>query len=219
MRVLLLGVLLLFGCAPTERYVNPIAKNIDSVVMVMVPVIDGDVVKIVQGAGSFISERGHILTCAHLFRRQEIPTEAIVVTYFNTEYMAEVLHVDANRDLALIKIEEITKPLKIAYPGTLKVGQEVIALGHPFGFTWTATNGIISALNTDYIQYNALQTNTAVSPGNSGGPLLNLKGDIVGVNVGIFSPSKEVPIQVGLNFAVECGQIYEFLTKFRGLLE
>jgi S1-C subfamily serine protease len=174
----------------------------------------------VQGAGVFISPYGHVLTCAHIFKGQNPDAHDIeVVTYNDNSYDAEILSIDRRNDLALIKVHALTPNYaQVARPGNLKVGQKVIAIGHPYGFNWSVTEGIISQLNVDDLQYNMIQTDAAINPGNSGGPLLNEKGEIVGVNTKMVSFTVP-PTNTGLGFAVSNDQIWIFLTKFKGLLQ
>src|SRR5699024_275924 len=108
------------------------------------------------------------------------------------EYKAEVVGTDSRTDVALIKIDadDELKPLSIGDSTSLKKGQWVLAIGSPFGLDSTVTSGIVSAINRDtgdYLPF--IQTDVPVNPGNSGGPLINLDGEAVGVNSQIISRS------------------------------
>lgn len=140
------------------------------------------------GSGFIISEDGYILTNTHVVAG----ASDIYVTFTNgQEYEADVIGTDARTDVALIKIDaQNLKPLPIGTSSTLKKGQWVLAIGSPFGLESTVTSGIVSAINRDtgdYLPF--IQTDVAVNPGNSGGPLLNLNGEVVGINSQIVSRS------------------------------
>lgn len=129
----------------------------------------------------------------------------------------EVLHKEDGLDLALLQsnFDTPTPYARIADPRKLRVGQEVLAVGSPLGFTFSVSHGIVSALNRDDLGvYNMTQSDAFLNPGNSGGPLFNLKGDIIGINSRIVPP---VPANIftGLGFSVQSGQIVEFLTRVR----
>jgi S1-C subfamily serine protease len=209
--------LIILSCAPAERYIKLSNEALHKTVFISSVVRVKNKIMLRFGAGVFISKYGHILTCAHIL---DDHNDIVTVESYNMQvYPADILSVDTKRDLALLKIDAYTPWYsKTAYPGTLKVGQEVLTVGHPFNFNWTVTHGIISALNRDNFQYNLMQTNAAINPGNSGGPLFNLKGEVVGINVQIYSPVP-VPVNSGIGFAVEAGQIWEFLTKFKGVIK
>jgi serine protease Do len=121
----------------------------------------------------------------------------------NREYDAEVIGTDGRTDLALIKIDIEDAPhLTLGESEDLRVGEDVIAVGNPFGLGGTVTRGIVSALARDiqagpYVDF--IQTDAAINHGNSGGPLLNLDGEVIGVNSAIFSPNGG---SVGVGFAI-----------------
>jgi|TARA_R110000851_G_scaffold165169_2_gene309881 serine protease Do len=140
------------------------------------------------GSGFIISEDGYILTNTHVVAGA---SDIQVTLTDGQEYKAEVIGTDARTDVALIKIDaQDLKPLPIGTSTTLKKGQWVLAIGSPFGLESTVTSGIVSAINRDtgdYLPF--IQTDVAVNPGNSGGPLLNLAGEVVGINSQIVSRS------------------------------
>lgn len=140
------------------------------------------------GSGFFISADGHLLTNHHVISDA---TEIFVTLTDGREFKATVVGSDQRTDVALLKIDaKDMTTLPIGDPKTLKKGQWVLAIGSPFGLESTVTSGIISALGRetgDYLPF--IQTDVAVNPGNSGGPLLDLKGDVVGINAQIVSRS------------------------------
>lgn len=140
------------------------------------------------GSGFIISDDGYILTNNHVVDS----ADGIFVTMTDgKEYKAKVIGTDPRTDVALIKIEaDGLKPLPIGDSNTLKKGQWVLAIGSPFGLDSTVTSGIVSAINRetgDYLPF--IQTDVAVNPGNSGGPLIDLDGKVVGINSQIVSRS------------------------------
>lgn len=169
------------------------------------------------GSGVFISPNGHVLTCAHLFSDGEV--QSITVTDFGgTSYAAELLHTDPRRDLALCQINEFTPHYaNIVDPESLKIGQEVIAIGNPLSLDFSVTHGIISYLNRAYLApCKVTQSDAFINPGNSGGPLFNLKGELVGINSFIIPPVN-APLFTGCGFSVQAGQLIEYLNKFKDL--
>lgn len=140
------------------------------------------------GSGFIISDDGYILTNTHVVKGA---TEIFVTFPDKKEYKAKVIGVDNRTDVALIKIDaKGLKPLPIGDSSKLRKGQWVLAIGSPFGLESTVTAGIVSAINRDtgdYLPF--IQTDVAVNPGNSGGPLLNLNGEVVGINSQIVSQS------------------------------
>lgn len=140
------------------------------------------------GSGFIITDDGYILTNNHVVAN----ANGIFVTLTSgKEYKAEIIGTDSRTDIALIKIDaKGLKPLEIGDSTTLKKGQWVLAIGSPFGLDSTVTSGIVSAINRDtgdYLPF--IQTDVPVNPGNSGGPLINLDGEVVGVNSQIVSQS------------------------------
>jgi S1-C subfamily serine protease len=143
-----------------DRFVKPSEEGIRKTVVISVfGEIDGEPVR-VGGSGVFISKNGHILTCAHLFTNG--PVKTVLVERSNGDVQrAEGLAIDVFKDLALIKVtgDKDISVARIADPRSLKVGQEVIAIGSPLGLDFTVTTGIISALNRDFgLRYNVTQS-------------------------------------------------------------
>lgn len=173
----------------------------------------------ISGSGVFISPNGHILSCAHLFRHDYRVDYVLVHDAYGIEYGAEILSVDNKNDLSLLKVDaRIWNFAYLADPRTIKIGQEVVAIGAPLGFDGTVTHGIISSLTRDFGDgyYNLIQSDAAINPGNSGGPLFDLNGNLVGINV-LLVTNNLTPSFSGLGFSVNSGQILEFLTKYKGL--
>jgi len=172
----------------------------------------------VQGAGVYISENNHVLTCSHLFELLTI-SSVTVCDYDGSCYETEILFREPNLDLALLRTNSSgrSSPIRLADPRKTRVGQEVYAIGTPLGFPFSVSHGIISAMNRDQLGvYNMIQSDTFLNPGNSGGGLFNMDGELIGINSRIVPPVN-ASIFTGLGFSVDSGQIIEFLTRFRGL--
>jgi serine protease Do len=140
------------------------------------------------GSGFVIGADGFLLTNAHVvFGADEI----IVTMPDRRELKAKLIGADRRTDVALLKVEATgLTPLKIGDPNRLKVGEWVIAIGSPFGLDNTVTAGIVSAKNRETNELLPfIQTDVAVNPGNSGGPLINMRGEAVGINSQIFTTS------------------------------
>ena len=224
--IILANCLLFFtGCTRNERYVKAVNKGISATVTIDVNISKKDIENpqkrlfgTLRGSGIFITPNGHILSCAHLFTHKH-KTESIDVSLANGAiYSAILMNYDTQKDLSLLKIEEINTPyLFIAEENNIKVGQEVIAIGTPLGLDSSVTHGIISSLTRDiYFKYNLIQTDAAINLGNSGGPLINLNGEIVGINIFLMTPCV-FEANAGLGFSVNPSQILEFLSNYKGL--
>ena len=140
------------------------------------------------GSGFIISADGFVMTNAHVV----FGADEILVTFPDRrELKAKLIGADRRTDVAVLKVDTTgLTPLKIGDPNRLKVGEWVIAIGSPFGLDSTVTAGIVSAKNretTELLPF--IQTDVAVNPGNSGGPLINMRGEVVGVNSQIFTTS------------------------------
>lgn len=153
-----------------------------------------------NGSGFIVSPEGYILTNTHVVKDAD---EVTVTLTDRREFKAKVIGTDDRTDVALIKIEAAGLPaVRIGDPGKVKVGNWVAAIGSPFGLENTVTAGIVSAksrtLPSDaYVPF--IQTDVAVNPGNSGGPLFNLSGEVVGINSQIYSRTGGY---MGLSFAI-----------------
>ncbi len=152
------------------------------------------------GSGFIISSDGYLITNAHVVDGAD---EVSVKLTDKREFKAKVIGADKRTDVALLKIEAKDLPkVTIGDPEKLRVGEWVVAIGKPFGLESTMTAGIVSAKGRDLPQENLvpfIQTDVAVNPGNSGGPLFNLKGEVVGINSMIFSRTGGY---MGLSFAI-----------------
>ncbi len=155
-----------------------------------------------SGSGFIVTSDGYILTNAHVVADAD---QVIVKMNDRREYPAKVIGIDQATDVAVIKIDGKNLPtVRIGDPTKLKPGEWVLAIGSPFGFENSATAGIVSATsrslpngNSNYVPF--IQTDVAVNPGNSGGPLFNLQGEVVGINSQIFSRTGGY---MGLSFAI-----------------
>jgi len=153
-----------------------------------------------QGSGFIVSPDGIIMTNAHVVKDAK---EVTVKLTDRREYRAKVLGADAKTDIAVLKIDAKNLPtLALGNTKDLKVGEWVLAIGSPFGFESTVTAGVVSAKgrslpDDSYVPF--IQTDVAVNPGNSGGPLLNTRGEVVGINSQIYSRSGGYQ---GLSFAI-----------------
>ncbi len=161
----------------------------------------------VEGAGSgfIIDPRGYILTNNHVVQGAQ---SIEVVLGDKSRYAARFIGADPRNDVALIKIDPKGKKLAVLPLGessTLQVGQKVLAIGDPFGFQSTLTTGVVSALGrtvqtsqTTFIDQ-AIQTDAAINRGNSGGPLIDTRGNVIGINSAIYTPSGTT---AGIGFAI-----------------
>ncbi len=153
-----------------------------------------------EGSGFIVSADGYILTNAHVVADAD---EVTVRMTDRREYPAKVVGVDRRTDVAVIKIEGKQLPVvKLGDPSKLRPGEWVLAIGSPFTFENSVTAGIVSATGRampgeDLVPF--IQTDVAVNPGNSGGPLFNLNGEVVGINSQIYSRSGGY---MGLSFAI-----------------
>lgn len=153
-----------------------------------------------QGSGFIVSSDGVVLTNAHVVENAD---EVTVLLADKRELKAKVVGIDQATDVAVLKLSEKNLPtLKMGDANALKVGEWVIAIGSPFGFDHTVSAGVVSAKtrslpNGGYVPF--IQTDVALNPGNSGGPLLNLQGEVVGMNSQIYSRSGGY---MGLSFAI-----------------
>ncbi|MBO8430565.1 trypsin-like peptidase domain-containing protein [Spirochaetes bacterium] len=159
------------------------------------------------GTGCIVTSDGLILTGSHVI---EGGHNIEVTTYNGQVYKAQIVSkMGKNKDLALIKITP-KKPLqtiKFGDSSTCKVGQKVLAIGNPFGFSGTLTQGIISRI--DYTK-NKIQTDAAINPGCSGGPLLNSAGEVIGINQSIYNPDNNIS-NIGIGFAIPINDAKKFI--------
>lgn len=159
------------------------------------------------GSGFVIEKSGHIVTNFHVVEG----AEAVTVSFSNDESVrARVVGVDPTTDLAVLKVNTPPRgltPLRLGRSSTVRVGDEVVAIGNPFGYERSMTAGIVSAIGrvleapNELAIDNAIQTDAPINPGNSGGPLLNALGQVIGVNTQITTGSASDG-SVGVGFAI-----------------
>ncbi len=158
-----------------------------------------------SGTGFVWSRLGHIVTNFHVVYNADTIS---ITTADQEEYRAKVVGVDPDHDLAVLQIDVPKKgvpPIRLGSSQGLLVGQQVLAIGNPFGLDHTLTTGVVSAIGrtiksmTNRTIEGVIQTDAAINPGNSGGPLLDRKGRVIGINTQIVSPSGAY---AGIGFAV-----------------
>ena len=168
------------------------------------------------GSGFIIKEEGVVITNNHVIAN----AEDILIRVGDKEYNAEVIGADPYMDLAVLKMKtkDKFKPVSFGDSTKARVGDWVVAIGNPFGLGGTVTSGIISARNrqiglTRYEDF--IQTDASINQGNSGGPLFNLKGEVIGVNTAIIAPGQSGSI--GIGFAIPANaasNVIDQLIKF-----
>lgn len=158
------------------------------------------------GSGFVYDKKGHIITNDHVVEN----AEKIVVTFLDgRSFKANLIGKDRYTDLAVVKVdagEEVLYPLTLGNSSALKVGEQVAAIGNPFGLSGSMTSGIVSQIgrllpsqDIGFQIPDIVQTDAAINPGNSGGPLLNMRGEVVGINTAIQSDTGDF---VGVGFAI-----------------
>ena len=159
------------------------------------------------GTGCIVSSDGLILTGSHVIE----DCKSVEVTMYNGQvYKAQVVSkMGKNKDLALLKISPKNQlhTIKFGDSENIKVGQKVLAIGNPFGFSGTLTQGIISRI--DYTK-NKIQTDAAINPGCSGGPLLNSSGEVIGINQSRYNPDNNIS-NIGIGFAIPINDAKKFI--------
>jgi S1-C subfamily serine protease len=179
-----------------------------SVVVVAAKMREGGKDRSTLGAGVVVAETGIILTCLHVVG--DAPTVSVVFSD-GTESDAMVVARIPEKDLAVLKATqppEELKPATLASSRSLRVGDEVIAVGNPFGVIGSVSDGVVSGLGRHYVSResgaeltNLIQFDAAVNPGNSGGPLLNRAGEVVGIVASLLNPTNE-EVFIGIGFAI-----------------
>lgn len=207
------------GLTPAQVY----AQSVDSVVAVsskiqgIMPGQQGTS----TGSGFLISENGHIVTNYHVI---ENATSVTVTLYNGKTHAAEIVGYDAENDMAVLKIE--AEGLEFLKPGSsedLIVGDQVVAIGNPLGeLTSTMTVGYVSGkdrvVTTDGARLNMIQTDAAINSGNSGGPLLNMKGEVVGITTAKYSGTTSSGASIeGISFAVPMDDVWKKVADLRDL--
>jgi serine protease Do len=166
------------------------------------------------GSGSIISPDGLVITNEHVIRDAKNGTVRIINNDGKT-YNGQVLTIDRKNDLALVRITSSDRFPTIAFADreNILVGQKVFAIGSPFGLSGTLSTGILSRVATD----GDLQTDARLNPGNSGGPLLNSRGEMIGVNKAILSPDGRS--NTGIGFATSAPAAKEFITRSAAIIQ
>lgn len=157
------------------------------------------------GSGFLISPEGFIVTNSHVIHQAK---KIEVNLPDGTSHQAEIKGSDPSTDIAVIRIYSKNFPYAgFGDSARLKVGQLVIAIGNPYGFQYSVTAGVVSALGRSMYSYsgrlidNVIQTDAALNPGNSGGPLINTKGEVIGINTAIIQPAQGICFAVGSGIA------------------
>ncbi|MBF2055182.1 MAG: trypsin-like peptidase domain-containing protein [Candidatus Sericytochromatia bacterium] len=208
------------GTATEDQVINLYKNNSDSVVnvttrsfqynyfMELVP-RDG------AGSGFVIDKSGHVVTNYHVVQG----AQRFFVAFGNREqsYPAQLVGFDQSNDLAVLKVDapaNLLKPVQLGDSDKLQVGQTAVAIGNPFGLGQTITTGVVSSLNRDIqaennrVMSGLIQTDAAINRGNSGGPLFDSRGRVIGVNTMIYSPSGG---SVGIGFAIPINTVKHFI--------
>ncbi|XP_051118097.1 protease Do-like 8, chloroplastic isoform X2 [Andrographis paniculata] len=219
-----------------ERIADLFEKNTYSVVNIfdvtLRPQLNiSGAVEVPEGNGSGVvwDEQGHIVTNYHVIGNS-LSKNAMtgqVVARINIlasegvqkSFEGKLVGADRTKDLAVLKVEaskELLRPMKIGSSSSLKVGQQCLAIGNPFGFDHTLTVGVISGLNRDINSQTGvtigggIQTDAAINPGNSGGPLLDSKGNLIGINTAIFT---QTGTSAGVGFAIPSSTVVKIVPQ------
>jgi putative serine protease PepD len=223
----------------STRQDNPAAQgSVEQVANSVLPSVVKINVRGAQGAGSgsgvILSSDGVILTNNHVVEVAGQGGQISVNFNDGSAKKATVVGTDPVTDLAVIKAEGVSglQPATIAKAGTLDVGEQVVAVGSPFGLEATVTSGIVSALNRPVsvggsqdateTTYPAIQTDAAINPGNSGGPLVNMSGEVIGINSSIRTATSGDPFggggeggSIGLGFAIPIEKVWPVVQQLR----
>ncbi|KAJ0754429.1 putative peptidase Do [Helianthus annuus] len=221
---------------PEERIVNLFENNTYSVVNIFDVTLRPQlnvtgVVEIPEGNGSGVvwDDEGHIVTNYHVIGNSlsRNPKPGQVVARVNIlasegvqkNFEGTLIGADRSKDLAVLKVEapvDLLRPMKVGQSSFLKVGQQCLAIGNPFGFDHTLTVGVISGLNRDIFSQTGvtigggIQTDAAINPGNSGGPLLDSKGNLIGINTAIFT---QTGTSAGVGFAIPSSTVVKIVPQ------
>ncbi|KAJ6843727.1 putative protease Do-like 8, chloroplastic isoform X1 [Iris pallida] len=219
-----------------ERVVELFEKNTYSVVNIFDVTLRPQlnvtgVVEVPEGNGSGVvwDDDGHIVTNYHVVGNalSRNPSLGEVVARVNIlasegvqkNFEGKLIGADRAKDLAVLKVEaseDLLKPIKVGKSSVLKVGQQCLAIGNPFGFDHTLTVGVISGLNRDIFSQagvtigGGIQTDAAINPGNSGGPMLDSKGEMIGINTAIFT---QTGTSAGVGFAIPSSTVIKIVPQ------
>jgi len=162
-----------------------------------------------QGTGFIISDEGYIVTNAHVLADQQgrLVSNIKAITYEQEIIKADFIGYDGNLDIALLKIPGDYNILKLADSDDIQIGERVIAIGNPYGLQFSVSDGIVSAVHRPGISELEvyIQTTAALNPGNSGGPLINTQGKVIGINNFKISEGES------LGFALESNYIKDIV--------
>ncbi len=166
----------------------------------------------VSGTGVIVDARGYVLTNCHVVSGGENP---VAILADGATVAVEIVFTDAAHDMAVVKLPAGAKyqEMSFAPASDLMVGEEVIAIGHPYGYTNTVSTGIVSALNREVamqsgdVLTNLIQTTASINPGNSGGPLMNINGELIGINSAMRSDAQ------GIAFALNADMVQQVLSQ------
>ncbi|MBB5769752.1 serine protease Do [Xanthomonas arboricola] len=177
----------------------------DPILRRLFPEIPQDRINESLGSGVIIdAQKGYVLTNHHVIENAD---DVQVTLGDGRTVKADFIGSDADTDIALIRIKaDKLTDIKLADSNALRVGDFVVAIGNPFGFTQTVTSGIVSAVGRSGIRglgyQNFIQTDASINPGNSGGALVNLQGQLVGINTASFNPQGSMAGNIGLGLAI-----------------
>lgn len=222
---------------PTEeRIVNLFEKNTYSVVNIFDVTLRPQlnvtgVVEVPEGNGSGViwDGQGHVVTNYHVIGNALLrnPSPGQVVARVNIlisegiqkNFEGRLVGADRTKDLAVLKVEasdDLLRPVKVGQSSSLRVGQQCLAIGNPFGFDHTLTVGVISGLNRDISSQTGvtigggIQTDAAINPGNSGGLLMDSKGNLIGINTAIFT---QTGTSAGVGFAIPSSTVLKIVPQ------
>ena len=166
----------------------------------------------VSGTGVIVDARGYVLTNCHVVSGGDSP---IAILADGSTVAVEIVFTDADHDMAVVRLPagKKYKEMTLAPASDLMVGEEVIAIGHPYGYTNTVSTGIVSALNREVsmqsggVLTHLIQTTASINPGNSGGPLMNINGELIGINSAMRADAQ------GIAFALNADMVQQVLSQ------
>ncbi len=192
--------------------VEAVRKTRAGIVTIKVSRADAEDSREIVGTGVVVDERGYVVTNHHVIA----PAGGIrVILCDATPLPARVVAVDKDFDLAILRVHagRALQPLSLGPASDLMVGETIIAVGHPFGYTNTVSTGIVSAVGREItmpsgaVLTDLIQINASINPGNSGGPLLNINGELIGINVALREGAQ------GIAFAINSDQVKDMLSR------
>jgi serine protease Do len=204
------------GVERKNAIVQAVAKTKDAIVTIKTVRSSG--AKEVSGTGVVVDERGLIVTNKHVVGSAR---NVYVFLQDGTEIVGDVLMAEAKFDLAVVRVKagKVLHALRLAPSSDLEVGEDVIAIGHPYGYVNTVSRGIISALGREitlpsgHTLTGLIQTDASINPGNSGGPLLNINGELIGINVALREGAQ------GIAFAINTTTVETVLANHFSVLK